>query len=195
MLYLIFFLLRDGVYLTNIIIRAFPMGNQREKNLLLKVSEVIQSTIKGNFVVAALQGGLGGIMFWALGISAPLLWGVIMVFASLLPAIGAAIVWGPVALYLLLTGAYIKGIILVFVGAGVIGLVDNFLRPILVGRDTGLPDYMVLLTTLGGLSIVGLNGFVVGPLIAALFVSVWGIFMRDINSESEEVVDKSTNHD
>lgn len=186
MLYLIFFLLRDGEHLTKMIIRAFPMGNRREKNLLTKISEVIQATIKGNFVVAAIQGGLGGIIFWVLGISAPLLWGVIMVFASLMPAVGAAIVWGPVAIYLLLTGAYIKGAILIIVGAGAIGLVDNFLRPILVGRKTGLPDYMVLLTTLGGLSVVGLNGFVIGPLIAALFVSVWGIFMQEINSATDD---------
>ena len=186
MLYLIFFFLRDGQQLTNMIIRAFPMSNHREKNLLNKISTVIQATIKGNFVVAAIQGGLGGIIFWILGISAPLLWGVVMVFASLLPAVGAAIVWGPVAIYLLLTGAYIKGAILIIVGAGAIGLVDNFLRPILVGKQTGLPDYMVLLTTLGGLSVVGLNGFVVGPLIAALFVSVWGIFMQQVKSASDD---------
>lgn len=182
MLYLTFFFLRDGPYLMQLMIRAFPLGDRRERGLFAKIVEVIQATIKGNFLVAALQGGLGGVTFWALGITAPLLWGGIMVFASLLPAIGAAIVWVPVALYLLITGAIAKGVILVVIGAGVIGLVDNFLRPLLVGRETGLPDYMIFLATLGGLSMCGLNGFVVGPLIAALFVSVWGIFMREINS-------------
>jgi len=103
---------------------------------------------------------------------------VIMAFLSLLPAVGAAVVWLPVALYLLATGAVAKGILLIAFGAGVIGLVDNLLRPYLVGKDTALPDYVVLLSTLGGIAIFGLNGFVVGPLIAAMFLAVWDIASR-----------------
>jgi len=181
MLYLAFFFLRDGSKIIDIFVDAFPMRDKTERTLIDKISEVTHATIKGNFVVACVQGGLGGVIFAILGISGPLLWGVVMVFASLLPAVGAAIIWAPVAIYLLITGSIIKGIALIVLGVGVIGLVDNFLRPMLVGRDTGLPDYLVLLSTLGGLSILGLNGFVMGPLIAALFMATWEIFMKEIN--------------
>ena len=100
---------------------------------------------------------------------------------SLIPVVGAGLIWGPVAIYLMAVGKWVPGLILVAFGAGVIGLVDNILRPILVGRDTKLPDYMVLLSTLGGIVLFGMNGFVVGPLIAALFVAFWEIFIREFN--------------
>jgi predicted PurR-regulated permease PerM len=96
--------------------------------------------------------------------------------------VGAGLIWVPVSIYLFAIGEWGQGLILVGFGAGVIGLVDNILRPILVGRDTKLPDYIVLLSTLGGFVLFGINGFVVGPLIAALFVAFWGIFMRDFNA-------------
>ena len=108
-----------------------------------------------------------------------------MAMMSLIPAVGPAIVWAPVALYLFATGANVKALILIGIGMGVIGLVDNILRPILVGRDTKLPDYIVLLSTLGGLALFGINGFVIGPVVAALFIAFWGIFMRDVNVPDE----------
>ncbi|MBU2885315.1 AI-2E family transporter [Gilvimarinus agarilyticus] len=185
MLYLTFFFLRDGNNIKELMVRALPMGDTRERLLFAKFAEVTRATVKGNLVVAMTQGALGGVIFWILGIPAALLWAVVMAFASLLPAIGAAIIWGPVAIYLLATGSYIQGIILVGFGAGVIGLVDNLLRPILVGRDTKLPDYIVLLSTLGGMALFGINGFVIGPLIAALFIAFWGIFMREINVDED----------
>lgn len=120
---------------------------------------------------------LGGLIFWFLEIPSPLLWAVLMALLSLLPAVGAAIVWGPVALYFLLSGAIWQGVLLGLYGVFVIGLVDNVLRPILVGKDTRMPDYLILISTLGGLAIFGLNGFVIGPLIAALFISSWDLFV------------------
>lgn len=185
MLYLTFFFLRDGNNLKELMVRALPMGDTRERHLFAKFAEVTRATVKGNLVVAMTQGALGGIIFWILGIPAALLWAVVMAFASLLPAVGAAIIWAPVAIYLLATGSYIQGIVLVAFGGGVIGLVDNLLRPILVGRDTKLPDYLVLLSTLGGMALFGINGFVIGPLIAALFIAFWGIFMREINVDDD----------
>jgi predicted PurR-regulated permease PerM len=107
-----------------------------------------------------------------------LLWTVVMAFLSLLPAIGAAIVWGPVAAYLLATGSVWQGLFLLCYGVLVIGLVDNVLRPFLVGKSTNLPDYVVLISTLGGIEVLGLNGFVVGPLVAALFMVIWEIFRK-----------------
>jgi len=107
-----------------------------------------------------------------------LLWAVLMAFLSLLPAVGAGIIWAPVAAFFLLSGAMWQGVVLGLYGVFVIGLVDNVLRPILVGKDTKMPDYLILISTLGGLAIFGLNGFVIGPLIAALFMSSWAIFIE-----------------
>ena len=126
--------------------------------------------------MAALQGVLGGIIFWFLGVPAAVLWGLVMAFLSLLPAVGSALIWLPVALYLLATGAVWQGLVLIAYGALVIGLVDNLLRPFLIGMDTKLPDYVVLISTLGGIAIFGLNGFAIGPVIAAMFVATWDIF-------------------
>ena len=181
MLYLTFFFLRDGVKLVRLLVRALPLGDARELLLLNKVSTVIGATVRGNFVVALVQGSLGGLIFWILGIGAPVLWGTTMVFASLIPSVGAALIWAPVSAYLLLSGEVASGVVLIAVGAGVIGLVDNLLRPVLVGRDTKMPDYLVLISTLGGISIFGLNGFVLGPLVAALFMAFWDLFVREFN--------------
>lgn len=179
MMYLAFFLLRDGTKVSRSIVHALPLGETRIQALIEKFVEATRATIKGNLVVAIVQGALGGVIFWLLGIAAPLLWGVIMAFLSLIPAVGAAIVWFPVAVYLYATGHWIDATILVAYGAVIIGLADNVLRPILVGRDTKLPDYVVLFSTIGGISLFGIIGFVIGPLIAALFMSVWQIFVVD----------------
>jgi predicted PurR-regulated permease PerM len=176
MLYLLFFLLRDGTGLSMRIRQAIPLSMENKRHLFSKFTTVIRATVKGNVVVAATQGALGGVMFWILGIQGALLWGVLMAFLSLLPAIGAGLIWAPVAVYFLLTGAIWHGVILIAFGVLVIGLVDNILRPILVGKDTQMPDYVVLISTLGGMALFGLNGFVIGPAIAALFIAVWDIF-------------------
>jgi len=128
--------------------------------------------------VAAAQGALGGLIFWILGIQGPVLWGVVMAFLSLLPAVGAGLIWAPVAIYFLATGDMGKGLILIAYGVLVIGLVDNVLRPLLVGKDTKMPDYIVLISTLGGMALFGLTGFVIGPVIAALFMAIWDMFTR-----------------
>lgn len=183
MLYLTFFLLRDGNALVALLIRALPLGDEREKLLLAKFAEVTRATIKGNLVVAITQGALGGLIFWALGLPAPMLWGVVMTVLSLLPAVGAAIIWFPAGLYLYATGDTVKATVLMVYGVAVISLVDNILRPILVGRDTKLPDYIVLFSTVGGLLMFGISGFAMGPLLAALFMAFWEIFMREFVSE------------
>ncbi|MCF5742910.1 MULTISPECIES: AI-2E family transporter [Pseudomonas syringae group] len=176
MLYLLYFFLRDGQELVRKIRTAFPLGEQQKRRLQLKFTRVVRATVKGNVVVAVTQGMLGGFIFWALDIPSALLWAVIMAFLSLLPAVGAGIVWAPVAVYFLLSGMIWQGVILGLFGVFVIGLVDNVLRPVLVGKDTKMPDYLILISTLGGMSVFGLNGFVIGPLIAALFISSWGLF-------------------
>jgi predicted PurR-regulated permease PerM len=184
MVYLAFFLLRDGSKLVELLIRALPLGDQRERLLFAKFAEVTRATVKGNLLIAIIQGALGGFIFWALDIQGALLWGVVMAIVSLLPAVGAALVWVPAAVYLAAQGDFVSAAILTAFGSIVIGLSDNLLRPILVGRDTKLPDYIVLLSTLGGLAMFGINGFVMGPLVAALFMAFWGIFIREFSEES-----------
>jgi len=173
MLYLLFYLLRDGEGLLMRVKSAVPLGAEQKTLLLDRISLVVRATVKGGIAVAAVQGMLGGLAFWFLGIPAPLLWAVVMAFLSLLPAIGAAIVWAPVALYLLVTGDIWQSVFLIGYGVLVIGLVDNLLRPFLVGKSTRLPDYVVLISTLGGIEIFGLHGFVIGPLVAAIFLVSW----------------------
>jgi len=176
MLYLLFFLLRDQETLAERFRSAIPLRPEQRNALLRKFAVVIRATVKGSLLVALAQGALGGLIFWFLGITAPLLWAVVMAFLSLLPAVGAGLVWFPVALYLLATGSIWQGVVLIAYGALVIGLVDNFLRPILVGQDTKLPDYVVLISTLGGIEAFGLNGFIIGPAIAAMFTAMWDMF-------------------
>jgi predicted PurR-regulated permease PerM len=132
--------------------------------------------VKGNLMVAAVQGVLGGFIFWVLGIHAPVLWAGVMALLSMLPAGGTAIIWLPVAIYLLVTGAVWQGVVLLAYGTFVMGFVDNFLQPLLVGKETRMPDYLVLISTLGAIAMFGLSGFIVGPVVAALFMAVWDIF-------------------
>ncbi|MHC8287754.1 AI-2E family transporter [Pseudomonas sp. XS1P51] len=178
MLYLLFFFLRDGAELARKVRSAVPLQEHQKRRLQLKFNRVVRATVKGNLLVAITQGALGGLIFWFLDIPSALLWAVLMAFLSLLPAVGAGIVWAPVAAFFLIGGAIWQGVVLVLFGIFVIGLVDNVLRPILVGKDTKMPDYLILISTLGGLAIFGLNGFVIGPLIAALFMSSWAIFIE-----------------
>ena len=176
MLYLLFFLLRDGRALAEGIREAIPLRGEQKAALFTRFADVVRATVKGGILVAMAQGMLGGIAFWFLEIHAALLWAVLMAFLSLIPAIGATLVWLPVAIYFLATGSIWQGVGLILYGVLVIGLVDNLLRPFLVGKGSKLPDYVVLISTLGGIEVFGLNGFVVGPLIAAMFMVSWEIF-------------------
>lgn len=178
MLYLLFFLLRDGPALAAQVGAAVPLNAHYRSRLFSKFVTVVRATVKGNILVAIIQGTLGGIAFAVIGIPAALLWGTVMAFLSLLPAVGATLVWAPVALYLLTTGEPGAAIALAAWGVLVIGLVDNLLRPFLVGKDTRLPDYLVMLSTVGGMAVFGINGFVIGPVIAAMFVAAWDIYTQ-----------------
>lgn len=178
MLYLTFFLLRDGDVLARRVLGAIPLDDHQRDALARNFVVVTRATMKGSLVVAIVQGLVGGIAFALLGIDGALLWGTLMGVFALIPAIGTGIVWLPVALYLLATGAVVKGLILIGIGGIVVGSIDNVLRPILVGRDTRMPDYVVLISTLGGLQVFGIHGLIVGPVIAALFISAWTIFAR-----------------
>ena len=184
MLYMLYFFMRDGAALSKTVREALPMARPHTHFLLNKFTNVIRATVKGNVAVAAVQGALGGLAFWALGVQGALLWAVLMAFLSLLPAVGAALIWLPVAIYFLATGHVWEGVALIVFGVVVIGLVDNVLRPILVGKDTQMPDYIVLMSTVGGMALFGVNGFVIGPVVAALFMATWDLFASS-NEDAE----------
>jgi predicted PurR-regulated permease PerM len=182
MLYLLFFFLRDGPRLLEGLVRALPFGDERERHLLERFAEVSRATIKGTLVVGIAQGMIGGLAFAILGIGSPVLWGVVMALLSILPAVGPALVWLPAAIVLIASGEIVAGVALILVGVFIIGLVDNLLRPILVGRDTRMPDYLILLSTLGGLVGFGLAGIIIGPIIAAFFLSIWQMAEREFKA-------------
>ena len=192
MLYLLFFLLRDGRALADRIKEAIPLRSDQKTALFTRFADVVRATVKGGILVAMAQGTLGGIAFWFLGIHAALLWAVLMAFLSLIPAIGSALVWAPVAIYFMATGAIWQGVGLILYGVIVIGLVDNLLRPFLVGKGSKLPDYIVLISTLGGIEVFGLNGFVIGPLIAAMFMVSWEIFSASRPALAEDAAGNPT---
>jgi predicted PurR-regulated permease PerM len=172
-LYLSFFMIRDGDELVQIVKSTLPIPQQYKRVLFDKFMTVVRATVKGSLLVAAIQGTLGGIAFSFLGVKGGLIWAVLMAFLSLLPLIGTSLVWMPVAVYFLLVGSAWKTLVLIVYGVVVHGLVDNFLRPILIGKDARMPDYVVMITTLGGMSVFGINGFIIGPTIAAMFIAVW----------------------
>jgi predicted PurR-regulated permease PerM len=178
MLYLLFFFLRDGNDLTRLVMRSVPLRREQTRELLTQFVAVVRATVKGNVVVAIVQGALGGLAFWFLDVPGATLWGALMALLSLLPAVGAAMVWGPVALWKLFGGEIAAGVGLTVWGVLVIGLVDNVLRPILVGRTTKMPDWLVLVATVGGIGLFGLNGFVIGPGIAAMFLVAWNLLTQ-----------------
>ena len=181
-LYVTYFLLRDGRAIGEAIVRGLPLERRIADELGNRFLAIVRATIKGSVVVGLVQGALGGITFAIVGLPSAVLFGVLMGVFSLLPAIGPAIVWGPAAIWLLATGQIWQGVVVIVSGVAVIGMADNALRPILVGRDTGIPDWVVLVTTLGGIAIAGLSGIVLGPLVAGLFLAGWSILRDDRES-------------
>ena len=178
-LYVTFFLLRDGATMVPRILEALPLRRDTATRLAERFQAIVRATVKGSIVVGLVQGALGTITFLIVGIPSAILFGVLMAFFSLLPALGPAIVWGPVAVYLLATGSVWEGVVVIASGVAVIGMADNVLRPILVGRDTGIPDWIILVTTLGGIAATGLSGIVIGPLVAGLFLAAWATYREE----------------
>ena len=177
MLYLAFFLFRDGKALAAHFAAAIPMPPEVRTDLLATFTTVVRATVQGDILVALLQGTLGGLGFWVLGIHAAILWTVLMSILALLPVFGAALVWAPVAVYFMATGHVVEGLGLLIYGTLVISLVDNLVRPYLVGKATRIPDFVVLLSTIGGIASFGVQGFITGPVVAAMFIAVWRTFL------------------
>ena len=180
-LYTMFFLLIDGDRFLYYLLYYIPLNDDDEAKLLARFLSVTRATLKGTAVIGFLQGGLAGAALWFAGIPSALFWAVTMMFLSVVPGIGGAIVWIPATLYLLFSGKVITAIIVGVFCAVVVGAIDNLLRPKLVGSDTQLHELMIFFSTLGGLLLFGFMGFVIGPIIAALFVTVWELYAYEFS--------------
>jgi predicted PurR-regulated permease PerM len=176
LLYTMFFFLMDGDKLIHKILYYLPLEDHDERRMLNKFTSVTRATLKGTAVIGILQGVLAGLAFAVVGIQSAVFWGAIMAVLSIIPGIGSALVWGPAVIILAAAGSFVKAVGLGIFCIAVVGSIDNFLRPILVGKDTQMHELMIFFGTLGGIVMFGVVGVFVGPIIAALFVTVWDIY-------------------
>jgi predicted PurR-regulated permease PerM len=176
MLYAMFFFFKDGRKILERIFYYLPLSDEDETRMLARFTSITRATIKGTVVIGIIQGTLAGIAFWVAGIQGAAFWGTIMTILSIVPGIGAALVWVPAVIILFVNGQYVAATLLLAWCAAVVGTIDNFLRPALVGRDAKMPDLLILIGTLGGLFLFGPIGFIVGPIVCGLFLTVWDIY-------------------
>ena len=174
--YTMFFFLRDGRKFLEKILYYLPLSERDQSRMLEKFTSVTGATIRGTFVIGIIQGTLGGIALGVAGIESAVFWGAVMTVLSIIPVIGSGLVWVPAVIYLYATGEYVAATgLLLFCGL-LVSSIDNVLRPTLVGRDTKLHELLIFFGTFGGISLFGIAGFIVGPVVAALFVTVWEIY-------------------
>ncbi len=186
MLYILFFTLKDGEKIGKHIMHALPLGDEKERLLFSTFTSMVRAMFKGTFIIAAVQGSIGGLLFAIVGIPSALLWAVVMTIFAIIPAVGPAIVWIPAALFLFLSGHTVEAFVVFGVGVTIISLIDNLLRPILVSKDTTMPDVLILLSVLGGLTTFGVAGIIVGPVVTALFLAMWELFEHDYARELKQ---------
>src|SRR5215470_10307111 len=176
MLYAMFFFFKDGDKILERIFYYTPLSDEDETRMLSQFASITRATIKGTLAIGAIQGALGGIAFRVAGIEGAALWGTIMTILSIIPGIGAPLVWVPFVIFLYVNGKYLTATLLLVWCGAVVATIDNFLRPVLVGRDSAMPDLLILIGTLGGLFLFGPIGFIVGPIVCGLFLTVWDIY-------------------
>lgn len=175
-LYAMFFFLMSGRAILDKVLSYSPLAPEDDEKLVGRFVSVARATLKGSVIIGIVQGALGGFGFTVAGISGAAFWGTVMAILSVIPGIGAAVIWVPAVVYLFIQGdALVAGLLLAWC-AGVVGTIDNVLRPKLVGKDAEMPDLLILLSTLGGLFLFGGVGFIVGPIIGSLFIAVWEIY-------------------
>lgn len=175
-LYALFYFLKDGRKILDWLFACTPLSADEQQLLVATFTSVSRATLKSTLVIGIVQGGLAGAAFALAGIGGAVFWAAIMALLSILPGIGSALVWVPAVFYLVMIGRYEAAIGLAVWCALVVGTADNFLRPMLIGQDTEMPDLMVLLTTLGGLFLFGAAGLIIGPIVGALFITVWELW-------------------
>lgn len=183
MFFTLFYLFIDGEKAFRYLLRLSPLKNEHEKLLATKFISISRATLRGTLVVGTIQGLLGGLAFWIVGVPSPAIWGLMMVLLAMIPMIGSALIWLPAALILLLIGDIWQGVFLLGFGFGVISIVDNILRPRLVGKDTQMHPLMVFFAILGGIAFFGLPGFVIGPILVSLFLALSEIYAIEFKSQ------------
>ena len=188
-LFTLFYLLRDNQKIGEAVVNLVPLDEKQAKGVFERCQQIIQASVQGVIVIAAIQGALAALGFWALGVKPALLWGVVVFVLSLIPALGAPLVWVPAAIYLVATGDWGKAIVLTIWGGLVIGSIDNFLRPKLVGQKTGMHDLVIFFSVLGGLQVFGILGLFVGPVVVALALSIVEVF-REATSGSKQIASR-----
>lgn len=180
-----FYFFRDGESIVNRLKFLSPLDERYEDQIINRFLSVSRATIKGTLVLAIIKGAMGGITFWIFGVPSPVLWGVIMVLLSIIPLVGGWLVMYPAGIILIVTGDVWQGIAIILIAAIPIGNIDNFLMPKLVGRDTGMHELMVFISTIGGLSVFGIMGFVIGPIIAAMFLTILDVYSVEFRQHLE----------
>lgn len=176
MLYTLYFFLRDGEKLLKKIMHLCPLGDKYEKILYQKFTNTAFGTLKGVAIVGGIQAALGALSFSIAGIQGAFIWGVLMFLFTLLPTFGCSIVWFPAGMLLLLSGKIWQGVFLLIFGSIIISSVDNLLRPIVVGKEAQLHPLLILFSMFGGILVFGFSGFIIGPIVAALFLAFWEMY-------------------
>lgn len=186
MFFTLFYFLIDGKKTLRAFMNLSPLKNEHDELLIDKFISISRATLKGTLVIGAIQGLLGGLAFWIAGVPSPAIWGLIMILLSIIPMIGSTIVWLPAGIILLLVGDVWQGIFILSVGVGVISVIDNILRPKLVGKDTQMHPLLIFFATLGGIAFFGLPGFIIGPIIVSLFMALSEIYSIEFRDQLKE---------
>lgn len=182
----VYYLFLEGPEILKELRRLSPLRRTHEETMIGKFQEITVATFEGNLLTALLQGAAGGLVFLLFGVPSPLLWGAVMALLSLVPLVGTALVWGPVVVYFLLTGAAVKGLLLLVVCGGAVGSIDNFVKPLLIRRRAHMPTAWVFVGVMGGLGVFGFLGFVLGPLMVAVLFALIGIYKVEFRQELSE---------
>lgn len=187
MIYVLYYMFKDGPRWLQKLMRLIPLGDANEKILYERFVSTSRATLKGTLLIGGIQGTLGGVLFWVLGVPSAAFWGLVMIVLSIIPAAGPPLIWTPAVIYLFATGNIWQGVAMI-IGGVLIGLTDNFLRPALVGKDIQMHPIIILLSTIGGLSLFGISGVVIGPMIAAFFLAFLQMYeakyKKELNSSS-----------
>lgn len=179
MFFSLFYFFIDGKKIMKVIMDLSPLRTEQEKVLIKEFISISKATLKGTVVIGIIQGALGGLLFLFTGVPSPMTWGVVMIILSIIPVIGSWLVWIPVGIGMILSGSLIEGVIILLFGALIISSIDNILRPKLVGRDSQMHPLFVLFATIGGIITFGVIGFIIGPIIVALFLALLRMYEQD----------------
>lgn len=181
-LFAMFCFLKDGPAILEWTFRALPVSSADKDRFVATFISVSRATLKGTLLIGIVQGGLAGLAFWAVGIEGAVFWGAVMTLLSIIPAVGTALVWIPAVIWLALNGQIGAAIGVGLWCAIVVGMADNVLRPLVIGKDTKMPELLVMLTTLGGLATFGAVGIIIGPVIGALFIAIWELWSAAVEN-------------